>query len=1041
MAIAEHASSPAVVDASGPGASVTTASFSPPAGSLVVAMVASGWDNVGTSTISISDSSGGGSWSDVTEVEMSTGDRGASAVGVKYFASAPGSITVTASFTNNEGGRYLAVKVLTGAASNQSGAASVTRAYPVRPGDTTTDRTENITVSEGSAVYGTLHNNYGDYSFTMNGNTTLINKGGNGSDFVSYASVRSTDLSLSAGTVEIGGTTNSTTGSVAIREILAEAPEDTLTAVAPAVTADFSGRVTGIQYRSSDFTSATTNSDTTFTVPKPSGVQEGDLMIAVFTGDMTNFGSPTFSLSGWTEADRALVGANQWLGLAVFYRFAESGDPSSWNGSISGHTFDDHVVGVVAYSGVDETTPFIDQEASYELSAANTCLTSTLTNTNEDAWVVTAFAERVVNDTTKAMTSTDTERIDQDTGDSSGDNSVLAIYDSNGPIATGSVNRTGTASGYNSTANEMYSWIGLLNPAVDAATAEIDANAPAATAEFEGTRQIPAATLDAEAPAVVAELDGEKGATSGTLDAEAPAATAELEGTRAATSGSMDAEAPAAQASVDALSGDPATGTLGAEAPAVTADLDGVSGNITAGAVSAVAPAAEAEVTAFHGTPIDADLDTVAPAAQGSLDGLSGDPATGTLGAEAPAVTAALSGTTTTPTTGPMEAEAPAATASLDGLSGTAAEGVLDAEAPAVTGGFGGSATAAIEFVASNTASNLSGSTAVTLDVSTPVGTEEGDLIVAAIYKAPNSISTLTVPSGWTIIDSAVDTTNIHATMYYRVAEADEPSVHSFQVSDDSIWGVCLATFRNVDPDDPILIADSASYGSTDPATAPSVTTSESSVILTFMASRDDTTTEVTFSSADAGTEIAQWGFDGGLGTRNGALYYSATVPAGTYAYTVNPTGSVTNSVMFTVALQQDTPPIEGSAEFTAPAVTSYMEGTSTLELTVDAEAPTATASFAGAIPTEGELEAAVLAVQFASRGGSPVEGDFAGTAPTVRVLFGIETRVFGERVVHIEEEDRTTYVPYETLRLTKVAAEDRTTTVPQDKPAERFEV
>lgn len=114
MAILEDSSTPAVRQST-TGADLTTASFSPPAGTLVVAMAQGGWSSSSTDSVVITDSSGGGTWTGVYQ-SMTSGFFGCAAIAWKWFSSAPGSITVNANFTglNSDSTSQLVVKVLTG---------------------------------------------------------------------------------------------------------------------------------------------------------------------------------------------------------------------------------------------------------------------------------------------------------------------------------------------------------------------------------------------------------------------------------------------------------------------------------------------------------------------------------------------------------------------------------------------------------------------------------------------------------------------------------------------------------------------------------------------------------------------------------------------------------------------------------------------------------------------------------------------------------------------------------------------------------------
>lgn len=170
MAITEHSSTPAVVKGDDGDASLTTASFSPPSGSVVVAMVACGWDGA-TTTATVADSGGGGNWTQ-SAISATSEFNGMSGVAHKVFASAPGSMTVTVSFTNSTGPVQLDVRVLEG----------VDNTTPVGSTDTTdftssgTSVTASLSTSANSFVYGAAStNNHFDGTASGNANSTLLN--------------------------------------------------------------------------------------------------------------------------------------------------------------------------------------------------------------------------------------------------------------------------------------------------------------------------------------------------------------------------------------------------------------------------------------------------------------------------------------------------------------------------------------------------------------------------------------------------------------------------------------------------------------------------------------------------------------------------------------------------------------------------------------------------------------------------------------------------------------------------------------------------
>jgi Concanavalin A-like lectin/glucanases superfamily len=167
--ITEDPATPAVVqDVNGSGQpQVTTASFSPPAGSLLVAEVSLSY--AGTPSLSVSDT-GGHTWSEPVSVSPGA-SYGAAAVFTTYLTSAPGPITVTAKGGTGvtAGTIQLALRVVDGAAPVQAGAATATG--DAKSASATTAIT---TTTAGSWVYiaGTV--NELESSVTPNASTTTI---------------------------------------------------------------------------------------------------------------------------------------------------------------------------------------------------------------------------------------------------------------------------------------------------------------------------------------------------------------------------------------------------------------------------------------------------------------------------------------------------------------------------------------------------------------------------------------------------------------------------------------------------------------------------------------------------------------------------------------------------------------------------------------------------------------------------------------------------------------------------------------------------
>ena len=213
MAITEDASTPAVVSGTGMG-SITTASFSPPANTLLIALACGGSSQTGSgeTTTTITDSTGG-SWLRKTWAGSSSWPRGEVAVFYRYLSAAPGSMTVTASWAQNAQGRFLAVRVLNGANSSQTGAsASAFQASNLEVSISTT--------TAGAWVYGVVDDPYGTQTFTAGSGNTIINSFGDTSDGLQIAAIKASAAVTTPGAFTFGVTNNGDGGYVACMEVL-----------------------------------------------------------------------------------------------------------------------------------------------------------------------------------------------------------------------------------------------------------------------------------------------------------------------------------------------------------------------------------------------------------------------------------------------------------------------------------------------------------------------------------------------------------------------------------------------------------------------------------------------------------------------------------------------------------------------------------------------------------------------------------------------------------------------------------------------------
>jgi hypothetical protein len=315
MAIAEDASTPAAVRSTANSATQTwtTAAFSPPADCLLVAIFTGNISfQTAPGTFTVSDSAAG-AWTSGVDVQAATG-RGHVTIFYSYRAAAPGAITVTAdkgdTWTSDN---QLTVRVLTGAASSQAGAA--TTSYHVDGGSAPANATQqNITTTTaGSRVYLGLAHNSTD-TLTANANTTNIDNWVETGIFCNLASAKSTNATVTPGVVSIGYTGQSSTNEVALAllEILPGGSQP--------------GTVTHVATSTPTPVGTTTTASTVAVTPTlPTGTAIGDRVYVIQAGNNTNGGTPTNWASVTVDTQVGPTGTAPGAGtgrryLSVFYR-------------------------------------------------------------------------------------------------------------------------------------------------------------------------------------------------------------------------------------------------------------------------------------------------------------------------------------------------------------------------------------------------------------------------------------------------------------------------------------------------------------------------------------------------------------------------------------------------------------------------------------------------------------------------------------------------------------------------------------------------
>ena len=139
-------------------------------------------------------------------------------------------------------------------------------------------------------------------------------------------------------------------------------------------------------------------------------------------------------------------------------------------------------------------------------------------------------------------------------------------------------------------------------------------------------------------------------------------------------------------------------------------------------------------------------------------------------------------------------------------------------------------ARAAISYRSATTANNGAG--ASSLDLSTPAGVQADDVLIAVVGVRGGAGTTITTPSGWSLINSTNYNSNLLSSIYYRIASGSEPSSTSFAFSSSEKASGVMAAYTGVDTSSPINAQDVQSNASSSTLTTPSVTTTTNDTML-----------------------------------------------------------------------------------------------------------------------------------------------------------------------------------------------------------------
>ena len=251
----------------------------------------------------------------------------------------------------------------------------------------------------------------------------------------------------------------------------------------------------------------------------------------------------------------------------------------------------------------------------------------------------------------------------------------------------------------------------------------------------------------------------------------------------------------------------------------------------------------------------------------------------------------------------------------------------------------------AIVFQAAASAANAAAPTSpATLTINAPAGVSANDLMVAQIAVNGGTDTTVTAPSGWTLIRRTDNTTNVGEASYYKVATASEPASYAWTITDGvgtpRAAGGILA-YAGVNDSSPVDVSSGTSGGSSTSVSAPTVTTTTDLDLVDGLFATD---TGTTFTAPSGMTERSDVRNTSANGPSAETADFTKT-PAGATGAKAATAGAASNWVAQLVALKLDT--VAPTGTVSAPAASSNQHGVITVSSnSADAQSGVASAAF-----------------------------------------------------------------------------------------------
>ncbi|MGB0716931.1 MAG: hypothetical protein ACPGXK_13700, partial [Phycisphaerae bacterium] len=186
---------------------------------------------------------------------------------------------------------------------------------------------------------------------------------------------------------------------------------------------------------------------------------------------------------------------------------------------------------------------------------------------------------------------------------------------------------------------------------------------------------------------------------------------------------------------------------------------------------------------------------------------------------------------------------------------------------------FAGHAVAQPVFQSFADGGSSSGTTSVT--VSTPSGTQQGDLLIASVVTDGNTTGSLVAPAGqgWNLLQLNAQGSGVTLGVWWKIAGASEPASSQFTWSGGQETYAWIMRFDQVNQSNPIDVF-AVGNGNTNSPTTPSVTTTVPNTLIVRIGGFDDDDVSIGSTGLTGHTTVTMDESGSGSGTCSGGAGY-----------------------------------------------------------------------------------------------------------------------------------------------------------------------